>query len=45
MRKFFFYLIPVLSLVLFFVIMNGGIILKNTVGEKDHHFINIMRIL
>lgn len=38
MRKFIFYFIPVLALALFFAIMNGGIILKNTVGEKDHHF-------
>lgn len=39
MRKFIFYLIPILALALFFVVMNGGIYLKNVVGEEDHHFI------
>ena len=38
MRRFVFYLIPTLTLALFIVVMNGGIYLKNTVGEKDHHF-------
>jgi len=39
LRKLLFYLIPILSLAMFFAIMNGGIILKNSIGERDHHFI------
>lgn len=38
MRRFVFYLIPALALALFFAVMNGGIYLKNSVGEEDHHF-------
>lgn len=39
MRSFVFYLIPVVTLAIFFAIMNGGIILKNSIGERDHHFL------
>ncbi|NLZ51688.1 MAG: DUF4363 family protein [Thermoanaerobacteraceae bacterium] len=39
MRRFVFYLIPIVTLAIFFAIMNGGLILKNSIGEPDHHFI------
>ena len=39
MNKFVFYLIPILTLAIFFAIMNGGLILKNSIGERDQHFL------
>ncbi|HHX22696.1 MAG: DUF4363 family protein [Tepidanaerobacteraceae bacterium] len=39
MRRIIFYGIPVIAFILFIIIMNGGIYLKNVVG-KDGHFID-----
>jgi len=39
LNKFVYYLIPILTIVVFFAIMNGGLILKNSIGERDHHFL------
>lgn len=39
MKRLLAYLIPVVTLILFFFIMNGGIYLKQRIGETDDHFL------
>ena len=45
MNKFVFYLIPILTLAIFFAIMNGGLILKNSIGERDQHFLKYYAVI
>jgi len=38
-KRFIAYLVPIIILVLFFVVMNAGIYLKQSINETDHHFL------
>lgn len=45
MKRIIAYLIPVIVLLLFFFIMNGGIYLKQRIGQSDNHFLEDIDIV